>query len=108
MNIQDAIKSGKPFNPISDKSVSIVYNSFTGKFYHEECGTIYFYDLKDMIFWEFELKQEPRKVTLYQYLYEYSGKKMLMSLETNETWDQYNCDRDDCKLLKTFTREIEL
>lgn len=57
---------------------------------------------------DWEVYKEPRKVTLYQYLYEYSCKKMLMSLETNETWDQYNCDRDDCKLLKTFTREIEL
>jgi len=96
MNIQDAIKSNKPFKRKGLDDLNYI-----------TMPAIYRYSMDEILADDWELKQEPRKVTLYQYLYEYSCKKMLMSLETNETWDQYNCDRDDCKLLKTFTREIE-
>ncbi len=104
MNIQDAIKSNKPFKmDYWAFHVEVVGNYFISTDTRAKI-TISALDISSD---RWELKQEPRKVTLYQYLYEYSGKKILMSLETNETWDQYNCDRDDCNLLKTFTREIE-
>lgn len=57
-------------------------------------------------------KQEPRKVTLHQYLYQFNEvlkNRIEMSYETSEDFSSYVGSMiGSPKLLKTFTREIEL
>ena len=110
MNIIEAIKSGKPFRPVG----------FEAWFVFSKCDFKILEDVDgkanpmrpisfslEYILGEFELKHDPRKVTLYQYLYSNFYSKTLLSKETSETWSEYSGNSDNYKLLKTFTREIE-
>ncbi len=106
MNIQDAIKSNKPFKmDYWAFHVEVVGNYFISIDTKEKI-TISALDISSD---RWELKQEPRKVTLYQYLYERKGGELCLTTETSFTWETYNNEYPNYRtLLKTFTREIEL
>lgn len=64
------------------------------------------YSIEEIFAEDWEVYKEPRKVTLYQYLFkQYEG--YFMTEETSLEWDvRRNFDKE-MELLKTFTREIE-
>ena len=67
----------------------------------------YYLNRRDILSEDWELKQEPRKVTLYQYLYENQDGDKYVSKETSASWEHSFDYCEKYKLLKTFTREIE-
>ena len=56
---------------------------------------------------DWELKQEPRKVTLYQYLLRRSD-GILYLTDWSSQDKNTRCNNLSFEVLKTFTREIEL
>lgn len=113
MNIQDAIKSGKPFRPVGGTDWFESYQAKNFKFIHlsEDRSRFKFTDFIDyspeIILGDWELKQEPKKVTLYQYLLKRSdGIFFITDWSSQDKNDR--CNNSSFEILKTFTREIEL
>ena len=113
MNIQDAIKSGKPFRRPCWTHGDYIRIYGDGKSYGKgeltflTCGALtHIKYADDLLADDYELKQEPRKVTLYQYLYSDKKGNIVMSFEVSFPWEDFKVS-EDWELLKTFTREIE-
>ncbi len=104
MNIQDAIKSGKPFKRPHNISYKVIEgDNLVNISTNLPIDKIPFCDV---LAEDWELKQEPRKVTLYQYLYKESA-EYFMTEFTSLEWEARSSFNKERELLKTFTREIE-
>lgn len=107
MNIQDAIKSGKPFRPKSSNNDTWMNVDDIGRIINDELKINMYLNREDILAEDWILKQEPRKVTLYQYLIE-AGDGLVTLTEWSSKTSETRLTNPYFKLLKTFTREIEL